>query len=117
MPTRSGRNFSAPPLVGAPLLAPGAAAAALGQGRGSQRDMDQDQRAGIQLADLDAAHDAPVQAGRNVARRVVLATYNCQGLRDGAIAEIIDFCAEKSAVILALQDIGGNRQEPAAAIN
>jgi len=79
--------------------------------------MDQDQRAGIQLADLDAAHDAPVQAGRNVARRVVLATYNCQGLRDGAIAEIIDFCAEKSAVILALQDIGGNRQEPAAAIN
>ena len=115
MPTRSGRNFSAPPLVGAPLLAPGAAAAALGQGRGSQRDMDQDQRAGIQLADLDAAHDAPVQAGRNVARRVVLATYNCQGLRDGAIAEIIDFCAEKSAVILALQDIGGNRQEPAAA--
>jgi len=117
MPTRSGRNFSAPPLAGAPLLAPGAAAAALGRGRGSQQDLDREQRAGIQLADSAGAQDAPAQAGQNVARRVVLATYNCQGLRDGAIAEIIDFCAEKSAVILALQDIGGNRQEPAAAIN
>ena len=48
---------------------------ALGRGRGSQQDLDQEQRASIQLADSAVAQDAPAQAGRNVARRVVLATY------------------------------------------
>ena len=109
MPTRSGRNFSLLDSAEVPQNEPGDAEVPSEQVSNIQNDNDEEP-----LGRGDEENNGGDMQG-NLPRQVTLATFNCRGLSDGAVAEIIDFCAEKSAVILAVQDIGGNRQEPAAA--